>query len=81
MNTTQVTAVEPGNRIQLPSDWADALGLHGLVALERSDNAIVVRPCPPLTWDEIFATGLTIGAAPPAENEDAVEMSGDDFVF
>ena len=65
MSTTQLTAVEPGNRIQLPADWAEALGLHNQVILNRTNEGIFVRPCPPsctpATWEEIFATKLTIG--------------------
>jgi hypothetical protein len=81
MSTTQVTPVEPGNRIQVPADWADALGLHGLVLLSRTKDGILVRPCRPATWDEIFANKLQVGSAPPAENAEAVEVTGDDFLF
>ena len=34
-----------------------------------------------MTWEAIFATKLTIGSAPPDENEDSVEVTGDDFLF
>src|SRR5216117_1494296 len=36
MSNTQLTPVEPGNRIQLPADWADALGLHKPVLLHMA---------------------------------------------
>ena len=82
MTTKQLTPVEPGNRIQLPAEWADALGLHKQVILDRTNEGILVRPCPPpITWDEIFATKLTIGSAPPQENDDGLELTGDDFLF
>jgi hypothetical protein len=81
MNTTHLTPIESGHRIQLPADWAEALGLRGLVALERTDNGILIRPCARLSWDEIFATKLTIGSAPPDANEDELELTGDDFLF
>jgi hypothetical protein len=81
MSTTHITPVEPGNRVQLPADWADALGLHGLVALDRTSNGILVRPLPPTTWDDNFATKLAIGSAPPEAGADAVEGTGDDFLF
>jgi hypothetical protein len=81
MSTTQTTPIEPGNRIQLPSDWAEALGLRGLVTLERTNQGILIRPCPRLTWDDIFATELQIGSAPPEENPEDVEVTGDDFLF
>jgi predicted DNA-binding antitoxin AbrB/MazE fold protein len=35
----------------------------------------------PATWDEVFATKLVIGSAPPDQNEDDVELTGDDFLF
>jgi hypothetical protein len=77
----KLTPVEPGNRIQLPADWAQALGLRGLVALERTGEGILVRPCPRTTWDDIFATKLTVGSAPPDQDGDVVEVTGDDFLF
>ena len=36
---------------------------------------------PRAAWDDIFALKLCIGSAPPVENEDAVEVTGDDFLF
>ena len=81
MSTSQLTPVEPGNRIQLPADWADAFGLHKVVILDRTNEGILVRPCPPATWEEIFATKLAIGSAPPEDQEDAAEVSGDDLLF
>ena len=65
MNTSQLTPVEPGHRIQLPAEWAESLGLHNQVLLVRRDDGILVRPCPPTTWDVIFGTKLVIGSAPP----------------
>jgi hypothetical protein len=81
MNPTQTTPLESGNRIQLPTEWADALGLRGQVALERTSDGILVRPCPRVTWEEISATKLVIGSAPLDQNEDHVEVTGDDFLF
>jgi hypothetical protein len=81
MNATHFAPLEPGHRIQLPAAWAEALGLRGLVALERTDNGILIRPCARLTWDEIFATKLTIGSASTDPNEDELELTGDDFLF
>jgi bifunctional DNA-binding transcriptional regulator/antitoxin component of YhaV-PrlF toxin-antitoxin module len=72
--------IEPDGRIRLPAEWLDALGLRGRVALERVADGILVRPCPPTTWDDIFATKLTIGSAPPGD-PDALELTGDDFLF
>ena len=86
MNATQITPIEPGNRIQLPADWAEALGLHGRVALDKTSEGILVRPAGSATWgattwDDIFATKLTIGSAPPDQNDDSAEVTGDDFLF
>jgi hypothetical protein len=73
--------VEPGNRIQLPAEWAELLQLRGVVAVEKTPDGILIRPVPPVTWKEFFATKLTIGSAPPDANEDAVEVTGDDYLF
>ena len=81
MSRTQFTPVEPGNRIQLPAEWAAALGLHQVALLERTRDGILVRPCPPATWEEIFASKLPIGSAPPDADANAVEVTGDDFLF
>ncbi len=48
MNATKTTILEPGNRIQLPEAWAEALKLHGQVALDKTTEGILVRPCPPV---------------------------------
>ncbi len=81
MNPTQTTPLEPGNRIQLPAEWADALGMRGQVALERTPDGILVRPCLRLTWDDLSATKLVIGSAPPDADENDVEVTGDDFLL
>jgi hypothetical protein len=82
MIPTEITALEPGNRIQLPDEWAKALGLRGLVALEKTPEGILVRPCPQTSWDEFFATGLEVGSAPPATDDDEeLELTRDDYLF
>ena len=81
MNSSQIAPLEPGNRVQLPAEWAEALGLKGRVALERTSDGILVRPCPRATWDEIFARKLVIGSAPSDHDEDDLELTGDDFLF
>jgi hypothetical protein len=81
MSHSQLTFVEPGNRIQLPADWVGALGLQKQVLLVQTNEGILVCPGPPTTWQEIFATKLTIRSAPPDEKEEAVEVTGDDFLF
>ena len=81
MSNSQIIPVEPGNRIQLPADWTEALGLHGRVVLQRTDEGILVRPYPPASCDEIFGARLQIGSAPPDPNPDAGEVTGDDFLF
>ena len=79
--TMNLTAIESGNRIQLPAEWTKALGMHGLVALERTSDGILIRPFQRMTWDDIFATKLVINSAPPNQSEDDLEESGDDFLF
>ena len=55
MNTTQTTVIEPGNRIRLPAQWAEALRLQDQVVLVKTDEGILVRPHPKVTWDDVFA--------------------------
>jgi hypothetical protein len=81
MKTTHLTSIEPDGRIQLPADWAKALGPHDLVLLDRTSEGILIRPCPPTTREETFATKLTIRSAPPDERDNTVEVTGDDFRF
>ena len=49
MNPIQTTPLEAGNRIQLPAEWAEALGLCSQVALERTRDGVLIRPCPRVT--------------------------------
>lgn len=78
----EITPLEPGNRVQLPDEWAQALGLRGLVALDKTPEGILVRPCPQTSWDEFFANPLEIGSAPPAADDgDELELTRDDYVF
>ena len=79
MNSTKIASLEPGNWLQLPAEWVEALGLHSLVTLEKTAEGILVRPCPRATWDEVFATKLPIGSAPPGKDEDELEITGDDL--
>jgi hypothetical protein len=81
MRSSQLTPIEPDNRIQLPGDWVDTLGPNKLVLLDRTSEGILIRPCPPTTWDEIFASKLAIGSAPSDAEEDTMEVTGDDFLF
>ncbi|HET6880834.1 MAG TPA: AbrB/MazE/SpoVT family DNA-binding domain-containing protein [Pirellulales bacterium] len=80
MNSTQIVTLEAGNRIQLPADWAQALGIRGEVKLERTTDGILVRPAQ-ATWDEIFATKLSVRPGDAATEPDITELSGDDLLF
>lgn len=80
MNSTQIATLEPGNRIQLPADWAVALGIRGAVKLERTSEGILVRAAR-ATWDDIFATKLSVRPGDPAVEPDVTELSGDDLLF
>ena len=42
MNTTETTTIEPGNRIRLPAEWTESLGLQGQVVLIKTDDGILV---------------------------------------
>ena len=76
---TQLIAIEPGNRIQLPGDWAEALGMHGVVRLDKTQEGILIRPAPSSSWDEIFAHKLPIGRHPP--QRDDLQVTKDDLLF
>jgi hypothetical protein len=69
--------IESGNRIQLPAEWVEALGLKGAVCLDRTEAGILVRAVPLYSWDEIFANKLQMGKATAEE----VERTGDDLLY
>jgi bifunctional DNA-binding transcriptional regulator/antitoxin component of YhaV-PrlF toxin-antitoxin module len=76
----RLTPVEAGRRIEIPAEWASELGLERVAALERTAGGILVSPypTPKLTWDDVFASKLTVGQ--PADRELA-ESGGDDLLF
>jgi hypothetical protein len=76
-----ITPIDTDYRVQLPADWSLDLGLRGIVVLERTNEGILVRPCPCATWDEVSAAKLIIGSAPPDPHEDTIDTNGDDFLF
>jgi hypothetical protein len=81
MNTKRTTPIEPGYRIQLPADWADALGLKGQVLLAKTADGILVQPTPNVIWDEIFATPLSIHPGDASAPPEITEVTGDDLLF
>jgi len=81
MNTTQTTAIEPGNRIRLPAEWTEAFGLQDQVVLVKTDQGILVCPHPRMSWDDIFASRLSVRPGDPATAPEVTEVSGDDLVF
>lgn len=48
---------------------------------QRTNGGVPTQPGPRVGWDDIFATKLVIGSAPPDQDEDVVEVTGDDFLF
>jgi len=78
---SKTVAVEVGNRIELPAESAEALGLQGRVALDMTDEGILVRPSPRLTWDDIFANRLSVRPGDPASDPGISELRGDDLLF
>ena len=46
---------------------------------ERTDVGILIGPCPRYTWDEIFATKLSVRPGDSAAAPDISEVSGDDL--
>jgi hypothetical protein len=81
MSTTQTTAIEPGCRIRLPAEWAEALGMQGEVVLVRTDEGILVRPHALTTWDEVFADKLRVRPGDDSVAPDVKELTGDDILF
>jgi hypothetical protein len=77
----RTSPIEPGYRIQLPADWAEALGLQGHVVLEKTDAGILIRACPRATWDEIFTTKLTVRPVDTSTDLEIGETGGDDLLF
>jgi hypothetical protein len=75
----KVTTIESDHKVQLPSDWVEEFGLHGLIALEKAAEGIIVRRCSTATWDDVFAEKLPIGS--PATAADLPELSGDDYLL
>ncbi len=79
MNPPLIIPVEPGKRIRLPADWHPELAAGGCVSLEQTPQGILVRPCPVVGWDELFATKLPPGQTAPSPAPD--EVTGDDLLF
>jgi hypothetical protein len=71
------TIVEPGGKVQLPSEWA-ADWEGKAVEVERTPEGILLRPRRKLTWDEVFAgKPLQPGVTEPRDLPE--EVSGDDL--
>lgn len=81
MDTTKTITIEPGNRIRLPAEWAEALGLQDQVDLVKTDEGILVRSHPKATWDEIFSKRLSARPGDPRIAPEVTEVSGDDLLF
>jgi AbrB family looped-hinge helix DNA binding protein len=81
MITSQTTVIEPGNRIRLPAEWAEDLGLQDQVVLVKTDEGIMVRPHPKATWDDVFANRLSARPGNASTTPDVMEVSGDDLLF
>ncbi len=75
----KVTAIESDDKVRLPHEWVEEFGLHGFIALEKAAEGIIVRRCPDLTWEEVFADKLTIKSS--GAERDLSEVSGDDYLF
>ena len=54
-----------------------------ILAQGPTGHGAPTQASPPVTWDEFFATKLVINSAPadPNENDDDVELTGDDFLY
>jgi hypothetical protein len=76
---TKFTPVHPGNRIELPPDWAVEMGLEQYAALEKTSEGILVHPCSRTSWDGVFAHKLHAQVA--AEALENLELSGDNVLL
>ncbi len=85
MSTTRTTPIEPGYKIQLPAEWAESLGLKGQVVLTQTIDGILVHASsnatPNVTWDDVFATKLSVRPANASTTPEITEVSGDDLLF
>lgn len=76
---TKFTPVHPGNRIELPPDWAAEIGLEQYAALEKTSEGILVHPCSGMSWEGVFAHKLH--ARTVVEASESSELSGDNVLF
>jgi hypothetical protein len=81
MNSTKVASFEPGNRVQIPTDWVQDLGLCGAVTLERTDDGVLIRPATRYTWHEIFASRLSVKPGEVPNPPEVTDVSGDGLLF
>jgi hypothetical protein len=72
------TVLESNNRIQLPPEWVQELGLRNEVVLEKTAHGILIRTATPASWEEIFADKLVMNPATAASD---VEVTRDDLLF
>lgn len=73
------TRIDTDYRVQLPPEWARSLGVNNVVALEKTADGILVRPCEPATWDDFYATKLPVGAG--GRDMPPVEVSDEDHII
>ncbi len=78
---TKLTPVHPGNRIELPPEWAAEIGLAQYAALEKTKEGILVHPCSGATWDEVFAQRLQANEAGGMLGKPDQELNGDDVLL
>jgi DNA-binding transcriptional regulator/RsmH inhibitor MraZ len=75
----RMASIDDGNRIQLPAEWTAELRLHAMAALEKTADGILIRPCSPATWDELFEAKLTVRPTDP--DQEPVQVDDDDVLF
>ncbi len=79
MQTQRMAKIDPEDRLQLPHDWVESLGLGSVAAVQITAAGILVRPATSLNWNEVFATKLPIGVGPVVDEE--IEVRDDDLLF
>ncbi len=71
----RITPVETGHKIQLPEAWVIEFGLEQVAVLEKTEEGILIRPCPATTRDEVGAERLKIGQQPDFDLSEVSEES------
>ncbi len=74
-----VTVLEAGNRVQLPAEWVEEIGLSGQAAMERVAGGILIHSPAPSSWDTLFRDKIALN--PAASSPESEEINDDDCLY